>query len=68
MDRSQQAIAESIGFGSSNIDYKTKVKTDVECPNCKQPTWKRIDMLLTSNPPKHQYECSNCGWIGWLTF
>lgn len=80
MDMSQQAMAEAIGLGSGNIDfkgmhighieYKTRVKTDVECPKCKQPTWKRIDMVLTSNPPKYQYECPNpnCGWIGWFTF
>ena len=52
------------------IDYKTKVKTDVECPKCKQLTWKRIDRVLTSEPPKYQYECPslNCGWIGWFIF
>lgn len=81
MDRGQKAIAEAIGLGSNNIDFrggmlikhgedKTIMKTDVKCPRCKQSTWKRIDRVLTSDPPQYQYECLNpdCGWIGWFTF
>lgn len=42
----------------------TRVKTNIECPKCKKHIWKRIDIVLTSNPPQYQYEC-DCGWVGY---
>ena len=44
----------------------TRVKTDIECPKCKRNLWKRMDIVLMSNPPKYQYECE-CGWVGYHT-
>ena len=44
----------------------TRVKTDIECPKCKRNLWKRMDIVLTSDPPKYQYECE-CGWVGYHT-
>lgn len=41
-----------------------RVKTDIECPKCKRLLWKRLDVVLTSNPPQYQYEC-DCGWVGY---
>ena len=37
---------------------------DVECPNCGTKLHKRIDIILTSNPPKYYYECPKCNWTG----
>lgn len=39
--------------------------TDIECPKCGHKIVKRMDLVLTSNPPKYQYECHECGWIGY---
>lgn len=39
-------------------------KTGIECPKCGKMIWKRTDVVLTSYPPKYQYECE-CGWIGY---
>lgn len=43
-----------------------RVITNVECPVCKRPMWKRVDMILASNPLKYQYEC-DCGQIEYRT-
>ena len=40
-------------------------KTQIECPNCGQFIHRRLDLILTSNPPQYQYECPNCGWVGY---
>lgn len=47
---------------SSSLVYREK--TDIECPKCKKYLWKRMDIVLTSNPPQYQYEC-DCGWVGY---
>ena len=39
-------------------------KTDIECPNCGKKVYVRTDIVLTSYPPKSQYEC-DCGWVGY---
>ena len=39
--------------------------TDIECPCCGKHLRKNVTTVLTSNPPKYQYECSNCGWVGY---
>ena len=44
----------------------TRVQTGIECPRCGRKIWKRMDMVLLSNPPKYQYEC-DCGWTGYHT-
>lgn len=41
-------------------------KTEIECPVCGKYIWKRLDKVLTSNPPQYQYEC-DCGWVGYYT-
>ena len=45
--------------------YREKV--DVECTRCGSHLWKRLDIVLTSNPPQYQYECDDCGWVGYHT-
>lgn len=52
-------------------DYKPIPKKDVyekqinvECPKCGSKIYKRLDIVLPSYPPKYQYECHNCGWVG----
>lgn len=44
-------------------DYH-RVRTDIECPECGNMVYRRTDIVLTSIPPKYQYECQNCGWVG----
>lgn len=53
-------------------DYKPKPmkdiyekQTNIECPKCGSKIYKRLDIVLTSYPPQYQYECHNCGWIGY---
>ena len=38
--------------------------TDIDCPKCGKKIYLRTDIILTSYPPKHQYEC-DCGWVGY---
>lgn len=53
-------------------EYKSTVKsirvherelTDIECPKCGKKIFKRIDIILTSDPPQYIFEC-DCGWSG----
>lgn len=39
-------------------------KTDIECPECGDYVFKNNQIVLTTYPPKHRYECFNCGWSG----
>ena len=38
---------------------------DVKCPECGKHLYKRTDIVLTSYPPQYQYECKECGWVGY---
>lgn len=40
-------------------------KTNIACPKCKTALLKRMDIHLTTDPPKRQYECPNCGFVGY---
>ena len=44
--------------------YTGLQKTDIDCPICGKKIYKRMDIVLTSHPPKYQYECE-CGWVGY---
>ena len=46
------------------INQSNREKTDIECPKCGKQVYRRLDLVLTSNPPKTQYEC-DCGWVGY---
>lgn len=37
--------------------------TNILCPKCGKLIYKRLDMVCTSLPQQHRYEC-DCGWIG----
>ena len=37
--------------------YEKRQKTDIECPECGALLWRRTDIVLTTYPPKSQYEC-----------
>ena len=38
--------------------------TEIKCPECGEPLYRRIDIILTSYPPKYRYECGKCNWTG----
>lgn len=40
------------------------VSTHILCPMCRKPILKNQNYMLTSNPPKYEYICINCGWKG----
>lgn len=37
----------------------------VECPKCGKLIWRNNQIVLTTNPPKYEYVCLECGWIGY---
>lgn len=41
------------------------VKTDIECPKCGKPLYKRTDVVLACYPPKYVYTCLSCNWSGY---
>lgn len=41
------------------------VKTNIECPECGKNLFQRTDIVLTSYPAQYQYECNECGFIGY---
>ena len=46
------------------FEHDNREKTDIECPECGSPLWRRTDIVLTSYPPQYRYECDACGWEG----
>ena len=45
--------------------FKTLIKTSIECPKCGKNLYLRTDIILTSFPEKYQYECTECGFVGY---
>ena len=45
--------------------FTNKEKTDIACPKCGEPIYRRTDIVLTSYPAQYQYECDNCNWVGY---
>lgn len=45
------------------FSISNREKTNIECPKCGKYIYRRTDIILTSYPPKYQYEC-DCGWVG----
>lgn len=39
--------------------------TQIACPKCGKRIYKRVDIILSCYPPKHQYFCSKCDWVGY---
>ena len=56
-------------FRNINInDYgrlSNRICTDITCPECEEFIWLVTDKILTTYPAQYQYECPNCGWIGY---
>ena len=36
--------------------------TNIKCPKCGQPVYRRNDIVLTCYPAKYRYECLKCDW------
>ena len=56
---------EFIELPKNPVNFQSRIKTGIECPVCGEFIWKRVDIILPSYPPKNQYECDNCGWVGY---
>ena len=39
--------------------------TNIACPKCGHAVFRDTMIVLASYPPKSQYECKHCGWIGY---
>lgn len=50
--------------GIANLADSNYEQTNIKCPKCEQNLYKRVDVILTSYPPKYRYECKTCGWSG----
>ena len=51
--------------GPSLEIFTNREKTEIQCPKCGEPLYKRTDIVLTSYPAQYQYECDKCNWIGY---
>lgn len=39
-------------------------RVDIQCPECNDDLYVRTDIVLSCYPPKSQYFCNKCGWVG----
>lgn len=44
--------------------YANAEPTQIACPKCGKRIYKRTDITIACYPPKHQYFCGNCDWVG----
>lgn len=51
------------GFNTAKILYDTVAYTNIvkSCPKCGYPMFKYPSLVYTSNPPKYDYVCQQCG-------
>ena len=47
-----------------HVRFVNRVKTNIGCPECGKPLYRRTDIILACNPPADKYECDSCGWSG----
>lgn len=50
--------------GWSQITDLKYCSTNIACPVCGKRIMRRMDVVLTSNPPKSVYKCFSCNWSG----
>jgi predicted RNA-binding Zn-ribbon protein involved in translation (DUF1610 family) len=46
-------------------EMEPRSQVNIECPKCGAKLFRRNDIVLTSYPPKYQYECDKCNWVGY---
>ena len=46
-------------------EMEPRSQVNIECPECGAKLFRRNDIILTTYPPKYQYECDKCNWIGY---
>lgn len=51
-----------ISKGAASAPIQNYEETEIECPICGRHIHRRTDIVFTTYPPKHQYECLQCGW------
>lgn len=45
--------------------YANAEPTQIACPMCGKRIYKRTDIILSCYPPKRQYFCGTCDWVGY---
>ena len=48
-----------------SCQYANAEPTQLACPKCGKRIYKRTDIILSCYPPKRQYFCGDCGWVGY---
>lgn len=46
-------------------EMEPRSQVNIECPECGAKLFRRNDIILTTYPPKYQYECDKCNWVGY---
>lgn len=49
---------------TKSCQFANSEPTQIACPKCGNRIYKRTDVILTCYPPKHQYFCGKCDWVG----
>lgn len=44
--------------------YANAKPTQIACPKCGKRIYIRTDITLSCYPPKQQYFCGTCDWVG----
>lgn len=44
--------------------YANAEPTQIACPKCGKRIYIRTDIILSCYPPKRQYFCGTCDWVG----
>ena len=50
---------------TNTINFNYRELTQIACPRCGKPVYRRNDIVLTTYPAQYQYECDNCNWVGY---
>lgn len=56
---------EDFVYNQQFLDRYGNVLTNIECPDCGNQIYLKLEKALLSNPPKHKFKCLVCGWEKW---
>lgn len=64
----QKYIHDNLMYINSITNIGEYSEPKYKCPCCGGNMRKRLDIILTSLPPKFQYECDTCDNVEYLNF